>query len=194
MSKNEIIIKLLSMLFERNEAYHDQKEKMIHAGVLIEIGLLTGITSLNKLPFDCISLNIIIFILLWLIIYSFIRFHSLYKRTAAVYRIAYERALWLCYNDSPKNNNTKLNKKKNESKLSKTKIILSFLFPFYNDNLFLDSDVTKAERNNAYYSNFFYEILDKSRNEHVGATNYEVIISIGSIIILIIGIIKIVLF
>ena len=184
--KDDKLFKILTLNFERIVNYHDQKEKMIHAGILLQIGLLIAVFRYH-IPQNDFNLYCIAYVVFWTILYFYIRLHSVFKRTAAVYRVAYERTLWASYNNKLQNENIT---KEDCTFIEYIKLFLTILFPIFFCKQIFDVDVTNAEKSDKYYPDFFIAILRKSKKRFVGSTWYEFLVAIGSIAILIIGICK----
>lgn len=193
--KNEILLDILFKLFDRNVNYHDQKEKMIHAGLLLEIGLFIAVITNDQYIKICDCYYSLIYAVFWLVIYCFIRTHSLFKRTTNVYRIAYEKVIWLCLTDPNIIEQDDNKDNENAYKAKWYELFCTFIFPFCYSNRIISYDVTKADSSIKIYPKFFSNILNETKNEikhfEVGSIWYEIIISFGSFIMLLVGIMKI---
>jgi hypothetical protein len=85
-------IKLIEHLLVKHDTYNHQKSHLAHAGIVLELVILTTIISLKKWPLQIISekhlpyiwSTFIVFSIFWLLIHLFIRFNLQRQRWAAI--------------------------------------------------------------------------------------------------------------
>jgi hypothetical protein len=80
--------KLLEHLISENESYHNHKEIMAHAGLLVMLALCGGIISVKEWPPTWVPqlhlssewVTFLLFFLLWLLLHIYIRWQLRHRR------------------------------------------------------------------------------------------------------------------
>ncbi len=89
----EVVKELLTVRLEQMHTYHDHKEKMAHAGILVELVLMGAVLGTDNWPLDwvpdlCIPKRYICLFglfLIWILIHIYIRWQLRNRRIAALY-------------------------------------------------------------------------------------------------------------
>lgn len=184
--------KLLELLLAQSETYHNHKETMAHAGVLLQIALIAGMVSVEHwpppwVPDVHVSARVIIavaFVALWLLIHVFVRWQLRNKRSAALTNAAFLRTLRKWATTPPTDDDLKAYQVKNSQKLRVRTLLDEYFIPLPSATLHYDVD--KA----GYPSGMVQEWIDQEGNLGTGAVRAEWLLWIGSILILAIGLFR----
>lgn len=184
--------KLLELLLAQSETYHNHKETMAHAGVLLQIALVAGMVSVDPWPPSWvpevhISARVLIavaFVALWLLIHVFVRWQLRNRRSAALTNAACLRTLRKWATTPPTDDDLKPYQVKSSQKPS-VRIFLDedFIPP---PSVTLHYDVDKED----YPSGMVQEWINQEGNLGTGAVRAEWLLLIGSILILGIGLFR----
>ncbi|MGA2092348.1 MAG: hypothetical protein ABSH16_02930 [Sedimentisphaerales bacterium] len=187
---------LLELMVSQTETYHNHKETMAHAGVLVQIALVAGLLSYNSpwpptwVPTVTIYVSqqlfaALAFISIWLLIHVFVRWQLRNRRWAALSNAALVRTLQKWANTPPTCEELAPYKSQNTKKHSRLLIYLdSYLLPV--SSALLHEDVAKEN-----YPLDLVTEWKKQEKEGTGAFRAEWLLWLGSVLMLVLGLVRI---
>ena len=185
--------KLLELLLAQSETYHNHKETMAHAGVVLQIALVAGMVSVDHwpppwVPEVHVSARLIIavaFVALWLLIHVFVRWQLRNRRSAALTNAAFLRTLRKWATTPPTDDDLKPYQVGSSQKPRVRIFLDEYLIPLPSATLHYDVDKV------GYPSGMVQEWIDQESNLGTRAVRAEWLLWIGSILILAIGLLRI---
>jgi hypothetical protein len=183
---------LLKLILKDTRSYHDHKENMAHAGLLLQTGFLIWILSNNNWLKTYLVWGIPFFIFIWLLIHIYIRWQLRNRRWAAITIEAVERTLKKWADSTP--NNEKMdtcckNAKSRKYCLNCLKSIIlrhiDYLIPCPKASL--DSDIKKD-----IWPKDLCDEWTNHKKKSTGALCGECFLFLGSITILVLGVLSLI--
>jgi hypothetical protein len=133
--------KLVEHLLEEMDSYHNHKENMVHAGILVMLLLCGGVFSTNQLPKWILptwlqmcsqEATFVGFLVIWWLLHIYIRWQLRRRRAAALTYNGTLSALseWIKRNPKEEDLKFQCSNEKGEKRLTrKLKLVLDHLFP-----------------------------------------------------------------
>jgi len=178
--KEKRMIDFLNLRMSQMHSYHDHKENMAHAAVVVALGLVGAVLSIQTwppswVPSLCVSSKTMAFIgivAVWLLIHVYMRWQLRNRRVAAIYVAALLKVLRAWATSPPTEEQLKAWE---QDPLPRVKIhdFINFLIPWKRSN------VTADEELKGYPTAFVKELQQSS----TGAVWSEYIVTYGSLLL-----------
>lgn len=184
--------KLFEILITQNRTYHDHKETMAHAALALQLAIITWIVSQDIWPpvwinNECISANtlsIVGFMIIWTITHVFIRWQLRNRRSSAIIQTAYINIIRKWINKLPTDVEL-LSYNSNNNKKNKIYLFIDYILPC--PYAALHYDLNKKE-----YPKCFVKEWEEQESKYTGAIRSEWLLWLASVLMFIIGIMRII--
>lgn len=174
------MIDFLTLRMSQMQSYHDHKENMAHAAVVLSLGLAGAMVSANSWPPTwivglCIpgkAIALVGVVILWLFIHVYMRWQLRNRRAAAIYVASFLKVLRTWAITPPTAEDLKP-WDKDPPKVNKVHFLIDFLIPWKRSNITADEEIK------GYPTALVTELLRNS----TGAIKGEAIVTYGSLLL-----------